>query len=249
MQVYKIELWLKSHENSSSEVIVEMVGAMKAKFDKYWREYSVILAMAAVFDPRFKLSLLDYCFTKLDDGTAEQKVVHVSDKLELLFKAYSKPETEATPSTGNNTDDSVAGVESSQTSLYDDFYNFRKNSVNANGKSALDMYLEEPLVDVKAFPNLDVLSYWKDNSHRFGVLATMASDLLSIPITTVASESSFSIGSRVLNKYRSCLLPRNVQALICARNWIRDFEPYDNDIEVADSGDQNESLPPIQVVM
>lgn len=44
---------------------------------------------------------------------------HVSDKLELLFKAYSTPETEAAPSAGNNADNSVAAAESSQPSLYD----------------------------------------------------------------------------------------------------------------------------------
>ena len=107
--------------------------------------------------------------------------------------------------------------------IMQDFYAFFSQNAGT-GKSALDVYLAEPVLDMAAFMTLDVLRYWKNNATRFKELSRMACDVLSIPITTVSFESSFSVGSCVLSKYMSRLIPSNVQALICGRNWLRGFE-------------------------
>jgi len=104
-----------------------------------------------------------------------------------------------------------------------DFFELEKSIGGgaSDPKTHLDIYLEEPRLNMRGNLNLDVLSCWKENQYRFGDLASMARDILSIPITIVASESAFSIGSRVLTPYRNRLLPKNVQALLCTRNWLR----------------------------
>jgi hypothetical protein len=69
--------------------------------------------------------------------------------------------------------------------------------------------------------NFDILNWWKVNSTKFPVIAQIARDVLAIPITTVASESAFSTGGRVLDPFRSSLAPTTVEALLCSQNWLR----------------------------
>jgi hypothetical protein len=98
-------------------------------------------------------------------------------------------------------------------------------STSVPEKSEYDIYFEEEYMQVDEENNeeFDVLLYWKVNEKKYPVLSIMARDVLSIPITTVASESSFSIGGRVLTKYRSSTLPEHVQMLICTRSWLHGF--------------------------
>nr|GMD98950.1 zinc finger BED domain-containing protein RICESLEEPER 2-like [Ipomoea batatas] len=53
----------------------------------------------------------------------------------------------------------------------------------------------------------------------------MAKDILAIPISSVASESVFSTGGRLVSPIRSRLHPNTLEALMCAQNWlVKDFK-------------------------
>ncbi|XP_042990220.1 zinc finger BED domain-containing protein RICESLEEPER 1-like [Carya illinoinensis] len=117
-----------------------------------------------------------------------------------------------------------------------------------DSKSELERYLLENIeIPTGSF---DILIWWKVNSTKYPVLALMARDILAIPITTVASESAFSTGGRVLDPFRSSLAPKTVEALVCSQNWLKstpiclsqnysevidDAESYKLDSELANS--------------
>ena len=48
--------------------------------------------------------------------------------------------------------------------------------------------------------------------------------MLAVQVSTVASESAFSTGGRILDPFRSSLSPKMVEVLICSKNWLMSEE-------------------------
>ncbi|BBH08947.1 BED zinc finger [Prunus dulcis] len=94
-----------------------------------------------------------------------------------------------------------------------------KRKEHADANNDLDKYLSDGIEDES--PNFDVLVWWKGKYATYHALAIMARDVLSIPVTSVASESAFSTAGRVLDPFRSSLTPNIVEALVCTQDWLR----------------------------
>ena len=86
----------------------------------------------------------------------------------------------------------------------------------------MDVYFALPRV--KPLENFNVLEWWQKNENVYPLVAQMARDILAIPITTVAYESAFSIGSRVITRWRSSLDPDTADALMSTRSWLFGFD-------------------------
>ena len=69
--------------------------------------------------------------------------------------------------------------------------------------------------------NFEILEWWRDNCNRFQVLSKVVKDVLTVPVSTVASESAFSTGGRIVDPFRSSLSLLMVQNLVCSQNWLQ----------------------------
>ena len=88
------------------------------------------------------------------------------------------------------------------------------------GSNPLDIYLKDG-AENRGDNSFDVLGWWSQNMVKFPILSQVAKHVLAMPISTVASESAFSTGGRVIDKYRSSLTPKTAEGLICAQDWLR----------------------------
>ena len=51
------------------------------------------------------------------------------------------------------------------------------------------------------------------------MLSIIARDVLTVPVSTIASEAAFSAGGRVVSKKRCNLSPKIIEAVVCLKYW------------------------------
>nr|KJB39155.1 hypothetical protein B456_007G001000 [Gossypium raimondii] len=179
---------------------------MKEKYDKYWGDIdklNLLMFVACILDPRQKLKYLEFA---LGEMSSSEKACEMMQKLKKslyeLFDEYKPP------------------LHNTCSQRMQALYRKRELEICGEDKTAeLDKYLAE--ANEEFVEDFEILLWWKVNSPRFPTLSKMARDVLAIPVSTVASESAFSTGGRVLDQYRSSLTPKIVQALVCTQDWLR----------------------------
>ncbi|KAF7145906.1 hypothetical protein RHSIM_Rhsim04G0141100 [Rhododendron simsii] len=180
-----------------------------------WNSTYLMLEVAVKFEKAFQR------MAEEDSGkeVAEEMEKRVKGVLDKLYDAYAnKGEirvqvASATPSgvVDEGCDDRL--------SLASEFDTYLEQEYSSVCSSEVDKYVND-LCERKDFPEFDILLWWKNNSDKYPILSQVARDVLAIPVSTVASESAFSMGGHVLDPFRSSLSPSMVETLVCTQNWL-----------------------------
>ncbi|TYI22995.1 hypothetical protein ES332_A06G135800v1 [Gossypium tomentosum] len=300
-EVSKVQLELTHAAMSNDPFISNLTKPLKEKFDRYWSDCFLVLAIAVVMDPRFKMKLVEFSFSRIYGDDAGMWIKIVDDGihelyLEYIAQALPPPETFVEERNGSIIPEQNGGVilkteppedgylheegylqeeqtheaapqevshhevahqedphhdvahrevsdqevvsqgvthqeEASQEvpsqdpliSIGDGLSDFEVYISDISGshqmKSELDQYLEESLLP--RVQDFDILGWWKLNRTKYPTLSRMASDILSMPFSTVGPDSVFDTERKKMDNYLSSLRPVTLEALICAKDWLQ----------------------------
>ncbi|XWS16487.1 hypothetical protein CRYUN_Cryun34aG0092300 [Craigia yunnanensis] len=281
--VSKVQLELTHAAMSNDPFISNLTKPLKEKFDRYWSDCFLVLVIAVVMDPRFKMKLVEFSFCRIHGEEAGTWIKIVDDGihelyLEYIAQALPPPETfveeqneslinggiipkteppeerylqEGPPQEVAHQEVSHHEVAHHEVSHQEvihqeiahqevasqevpsedplisigdglsDFevYYISEISGGQQMKSELDQYLEESLLP--RVQDFDILGWWKLNKTKYPTLSRMASDILSIPFSTVAPDSVFDTERKKMDNYHSSLRPVTLEALVCAKDWLQ----------------------------
>ncbi|XP_055830959.1 zinc finger BED domain-containing protein RICESLEEPER 2-like [Solanum dulcamara] len=195
-EIFNLQKIICKYVRSEDSILSGMAKKMELKFNNYWGTFKSMnkLLFIVVLNPRYKLKYVEYLF-KNSYGclVGVEKSKKVMDTLSHLYDYYinSFCGTHIDTIDGQTSLNDEIDIMHSDEMWQSQWEKYLADEDNTENKSELEKYLVDDLEKTK---ELDILAWWKVSSARYPIISRMARDVLSIPISTVASESAFSTG-------------------------------------------------------
>ncbi|XP_040369251.1 zinc finger BED domain-containing protein RICESLEEPER 2-like [Rosa chinensis] len=222
----------------ADKVLYNMAVKMKAKYSKYFGsldELNQLFLVALVLVPRYKfrnIAHVSETMLNLSSWEIKEKCDEVKQLVVDLCDLYGQQNGASSgqnKSKGAPNSDTATSKSRSRTrslsgkrAIMQEEWN---RQLEQNNEAVVGHEVDRYLLDLIENPiqqdDWKILDWWKLNGGKYPNLQALARDVLAIQVSTVASESSFSTGKRVIDPYRSSLNPKTVEKLICLQNWLK----------------------------
>jgi hypothetical protein len=84
--------------------------------------------------------------------------------------------------------------------------------------SELSSYVDSDCV-VQYDEEFNLLNWWHEHKRTYLVLSLLSRDVLTVPASTISSESTFSLAGRVIEERLRQLTSEMVEVLSCLKDW------------------------------
>ncbi|ESR43740.1 hypothetical protein CICLE_v10011114mg [Citrus x clementina] len=206
----KLLQWERSEDDRVGKIALE---AREIFFNRYWMKYELILVIAAVLDPRFKMDIVQLWYKEIYASAAHTHLEKIKDEFNHVYNEYAKGSGksrsgDASSSMSFKLLDAMGRPCTLLHGVFDD----------ASPKSELDCYLNEP-----KFPRVeefDILAWWRVNTPKFPTLARMARDFLAMPISPSATTAYACFSKEAKDIFDTGLDNDLITALVCLKGWL-----------------------------
>jgi hypothetical protein len=223
-----LEIATHLHENERDVSLRQFVYPMQHKFLKYWANIPLLYSFAFILDPRAKMRGFYNVLNLLAEATGSVYTTYYDDVKAELYKLFDKYDRKfgaarnqriAQPSNPSGRrglswgrifgDSGVVGPPPGSAT---------PSCSSASARSELSVYLDSDNVTLYD-DTFDILLWWRDHKLTYHVLSIMAKDIMAVPVSTISSESCFSLCGRIIEERRRRLSPETVEMLACLKDW------------------------------
>ena len=181
---------------------------MNVKSDNNWSTCSLVLAIAAVLDPRFNFAFVEFSYNTIyGHDAAKIHFTMIRNAFTGIFNEYA-----------SNSSTLLNAEENTMESLHRWINSQMKVNTEASWKLELDKYVHQPIISFN--PEFDILTWWREQASSFPILGRMVRDILAIPMSSIISDSTFNENAVMDNPMFGGLDVQIREAMICGRHML-----------------------------